>query len=199
MASKLAAEAQAKPAVVIQPGAKIYTVDDYLALTDEYPRYELLDGELIEMVSPTSRHQRILLNLYRRLDDHVRTQHLGEIFLAPLDVILARRVVVQPDLIFIAEARRKELIQEPIVGAPDLVIEILSPTSSQRDLNQKRKLYARHGVQEYWIVDPDDSSLEIQRLQGKIFSTVGWFEKGQTLTSPTFPGLELDVAQVFAE
>jgi Uma2 family endonuclease len=118
---------------------------------------------------------------------------------APLDVILSRAVVVQPDLIFIAEARRTKLIQDRIVGAPDLLVEILSPSTSQRDLNQKRKLYAQHGVQEYWIVDPGDNTIEVQRLQGNIFSTLGLFEAGQALTSPTVPGLAAEVAQVFAE
>ncbi len=194
-----AVEARPKSALAIQSGVKTYTVDDYMALTDEYPRYELLEGELIEMVSPTSRHQIISANLFAILDPFCRARRLGRVLTAPLDVILSRRIVVQPDLIFIAKARRKELIQERIVGAPDLLVEILSPTSSQRDLNQKRKLYARHGVQEYWIVDPEDATLEVQRLQGKVLSTMALFETGQKLTSPTFPGLELDVAQVFAE
>jgi len=191
--------AETPPKQTIQPGAKTYTVEDYLALTDEYPRYELLEGELIEMVSPTSHHQIISGNLFRILDRHCRSTGLGIILTAPLDVIFSRNVVMQPDLIFVSEARRAEIIRERITGAPDLVIEILSPTSSQRDLNQKRKLYARHGVAEYWIVDPDDETIEIQRLQGNILSTIGLFEKHQTLTSPTFPGLNMDVAQAFAE
>lgn len=190
---------QTKPTPDIRPGEKKYTVDDYLAMPDEYPRYELLEGELIEMVSPTTRHQRILQRLFRALDQHCAARKLGEVFVAPLDVILSRTVVVQPDVLFISEARRVELIGERITGAPDLVIEILSPATSARDFNQKRKLYARHGVKEYWIVDPDDGTIEIQRLQGTIFSTLALFEKGQTLTSPMFEGLVVEVGQVFAE
>jgi Uma2 family endonuclease len=190
---------ETRPKPTIQPGAKIYTVEDYMALTDEYPRYELLEGELIEMVSPTSRHQIVSANLFRILDHHCRSTHQGILLTAPLDVIFSKSVVMQPDLIFVAEARRAEIIRERIIGAPDLVIEILSPTSSQRDLNQKRKLYARHGVAEYWIVDPDDETIEIQRRQGNLLSTISLFEKNQTLTSPTFPGLTMEAAQAFAE
>jgi len=185
--------------MVVKQAERLYTTDDYLAMRDEYPRYELLEGELIEMVSPTARHQRILRRLVRVLDVYCEAQNLGEIFIAPLDVILSPTVVVQPDILFISKARRAELIGERITGAPDLAIEILSPATSARDFNQKRKLYARHGIQEYWIVDPDDETIEVQRLQGNVFSTLALFEKGQTLTSPTFEGLGMEVAQVFAE
>ena len=185
--------------MAVQQAEKLYTVDDYLAMPDEYPRYELLEGELIEMVSPTSRHQRISRQLFTALNTHCAAHDLGEVFYAPLDVILSRTDVVQPDLLFISKARRAELIGERITGAPDLVIEILSPATSARDFNQKRKLYARHGVNEHWIVDPDDETIEGQRLQGNVFSTVALFEKGQTLTSPMFEGLNVDVGQVFVE
>ena len=185
--------------MAVQQAEKLYTVDDYLARPDEYPRYELLEGEMVEMVSPTTRHQRILQRLFRVLDQHCATHGLGEVFVAPLDVILSRNVVVQPDILFISKARQAELIGERITGAPDLVIEILSPATSARDFNQKRKLYARHGVKEYWIVDPDDETIEVQRLQGNVFSTIALFEKGQTLTSPMFEGLNVDVGQVFVE
>jgi Uma2 family endonuclease len=185
--------------MVVKQAEKRYTVDDYLAMPDEYPRYELLEGELVEMVSPTSRHQRISHRLFAALNAYCATYGLGEVFYAPLDVILSRTVVVQPDLLFISSMRRAELIGERITGAPDLVVEIISPATSARDLNQKRKLYAKHGVQEYWIVDPDDETIEVQRRQGNVFSTLGLYEKGQTLTSPTFAGLALEVGQVFAE
>jgi Uma2 family endonuclease len=185
--------------MAIKQAERLYTVDDYLAILDEYPRYELLEGELVEMVSPTSRHQRIVLRLARLLQAHCEAQRLGEVFVAPLDVILSHTVVVQPDLLFISQARRAELIGERITGAPDLVIEILSPATSARDFNQKRKLYARHGVKEYWIVDPDDETIEVQRLQGSVFSTLALCEKGQPLTSPMFEGLNVEVGQVFVE
>jgi Uma2 family endonuclease len=185
--------------MVVKQAERLYTTDDYLAMRDEYPRYELLEGELIEMVSPTSRHQLISRRLVKMLNAHCEARNLGEILYAPLDVILSDTVVVQPDILFISRERKAELIGERITGAPDLAIEILSPTTSARDLNQKRKLYARHGVKEYWIVDPDDETIEVQRLQGNVFSTLALFEKGQTLTPLTFEGLGMEVAQVFAE
>jgi Uma2 family endonuclease len=188
----------AQPPPVFQPGRKTYTVDDYLAVPDEYPRYELLEGEMIEMVSPTSRHQRVLFRLSGLLDVYCRAHQLGEVFIAPLDVILSRTVVVQPDIFFIAQSRRAALVGDRITGAPDLLIEILSPSTGARDLNQKRKLYARAGVAEYWIVDPDDATIEIQRLQGKVLSTHALFGAGETLTSPLLAGLSLTLDEVFA-
>lgn len=178
--------------------SKKLTVDDYNALTDEYPRYELLEGELIEMVSPTSRHQILSKNLFKILDSFCEDKDLGQVFFAPLDVTLSRHVVVQPDLLFIAKARLPQLVGERITGAPDLVVEILSPATSTRDFNQKRKIYARYGVPEYWIIDPDDETVEIQRLQGKVLSTLGIYEKGQKFTSPTFKGLTVAVGKIFA-
>jgi Uma2 family endonuclease len=186
--------------MAVQQIEKIYTVDDYFAMPGEYPRYELLEGELIELTpSPTARHQRILINLLRVLDTHNQTFQLGEILMAPLDVVLSPRTVVQPDIIFIEEKRRTQLIGEHITGAPDLVIEILSPATGARDLNQKRKLYARSGVKEYWIVDPEDETIEIQELHGNVFSTLAIFEKNQKLSSPMFEGLAVEVEQVFAK
>lgn len=186
--------------MAVQPAEKIYTTEDYFALTDEYPRHEVLEGELIEMTpAPTSKHQRISRKLMVVLDAYCQAKQLGEVFDAPIDVVLSPRTVVQPDLIFIAQARRPQLIKEHITGAPDLVIEILSPATSARDLNQKRKLYARYEVKEYWIVDPDDETIEIQRLHGNVFSTLAIYEKGQSLTSPTFEGLTVDVGQVFTD
>lgn len=186
----------APPAV--QPGRKTYTVDDYLAVPDEYPRYELLEGEMIEMVSPNSRHQRVLGRLAKLLGNYCTAHHLGEVFIAPLDVILSRTVVVQPDLFFIAQSRLAELVGERITGAPDLLVEILSPSTSTRDLNQKRKLYARAGVTEYWIVDPEDNTIEIQRLQGTVLSTLALYSAGETLASPLLAGLSIALEGVFA-
>jgi len=186
--------------MAVQQIEKLHTVDDYFAMQGEYPRYELLEGELIEMTpSPTSKHQRVSRNLFRLLDAYNETAHLGELLSAPLDVVLSPRTVVQPDIIFITEKRRAQLIGEHITGAPDLVIEILSPATGARDLNQKRKLYARSGVKEYWIVDPEDETIEIQELHGNVFSTLAIFEKGQKLSSPTFEGLAVEVEQVFAK
>jgi Uma2 family endonuclease len=186
--------------MAVQQIEKPYTVDDYFAMPGEYPRYELLEGELTEMTpSPTSKHQQILFKLARLLETHCESRRLGEILIAPLDVVLSPRTVVQPDIIFITEKRRAQLIGEHITGTPDLVIEILSPATGARDLNQKRKLYARSGVKEYWIVDPEDETIEIQELHGAIFSTLAIFEKGQKLSSPTFEGLAVEVEQVFAD
>lgn len=186
-------------AIATKPQLKHYTLEDFLAIPEGYPRYEFWDGEILEIVSPTSHHQFISANLFRLLDGYCRTHDLGVVLTAPLDVRLSPRYVFQPDLLFIAKARKAKLIGERITGAPDMVIEILSPATSARDLNQKRKIYAKHGVAEYWIVDPDDETLEVQRLQNKVLTTLGIYEKGQKLTSPTFKGLTLAIDRIFAE
>lgn len=97
-------------------------------------------------------------------------------------------VVVQPDLLFISQTRRPELIQDRIKGAPDLIVEILSPTSSDRDVNQNRKLYARYGVPEYWIIDPDDSTVEVQRRQGTFFLLSACMKPGRRCLRRPFQG-----------
>ncbi len=173
-----------------------FTYKDYKNLPEsETKRYELLEGELIMVPSPNERHQSISGNLEFILRKFVREYNLGFIYDAPLDVVFSQEDVAQPDILFILKEHSQIIAEENICGAPDLIIEILSPATAERDRTYKRTLYARHGVKEYWLVDPEERAIEVMRLGQKGFETVGIHTK--TLTSPTFPGLSINLAEVF--
>ena len=171
------------------------TYEDYASLPDD-ERYELIDGELIPMPSPKKIHQRLILDMswiLRRLEE----MGLGELFIAPFDVILSRFNVVQPDLIFISNARAHIITEDNIQGAPDLVVEILSPSTAGYDRTTKRDLYARHGVGEYWLVDPYAKTITVLILGANGYDTHAVYGAGDTLTSPTLPGFNVDVSLIF--
>ena len=158
-------------------------------------RCELIDGELIIMPSPTALHQTLLKNLAASFMV-LESRGLGTMFFAPLDVILSNFDVVQPDLIFVSN-ERAYIIQDYIRGAPDLLVEILSPSTERRDRIVKRNLYARHGVGEYWLVDPYAKTITVLLLGANGYDTYAVFGAGDTLTSPALPGFALDVGIIF--
>ncbi len=130
-----------------------FTYQDYLHLPED-KRYEILEGDLYVVPAPTVYHQQVSRNLGFVLVQLARGHKLGEILFAPCDVVLSKDTVVQPDILFIAAGRQGILGAAAIQGPPDLVIEILSEGTASRDLQIKRKLYAKYGVREYWIVEP---------------------------------------------
>jgi Uma2 family endonuclease len=133
---------------------------------DDGKRYEIIDGVLYVSPAPVPRHQRVLRALFRALDRHVRRHRLGEVFFAPIGIVLETPSAVQPDLVFIA-ARQSGIIREKgVFGAPDLLVEVLSPSSERRDRALKRRTYERCGVPHYWVVDPRRRRLEAWRLEG---------------------------------
>lgn len=177
-----------------------FTYEDYKSLPEsETKRYELLEGELAMIPSPTPYHQDILRNLLRSLDEHVRNRKLGKVYAAPLDVVLSEQNVVQPDLLFIARERTEIIAEEAVRGAPDLVVEVLSPATAQRDRTYKRTLYARHGVREYWLVDPQSKIIEVLKLGRRGYERAGLYsaKKGQALASPLLPGLAIPLRELF--
>lgn len=173
-----------------------FTYTDYKNLPEsETKRYELLEGELVMVPSPTTRHQKISANLEDVLRDFVRKQGLGFVHHAPLDVVFSEWDVAQPDIFFISKKRSEIITEENIRGAPDLVIEILSPATAERDRTYKRTLYARHGVKEYWLVDPDQRTIEVMKLGKKGFESAGVYT--QSLTSAILAGLTINLDEVF--
>jgi Uma2 family endonuclease len=180
--------------------------DDFVLFPDDGKRHELIDGEHFVTPSPNLRHQWILQNLNRALDSFVRERGLGRVFFAPLDVLFTFHDVVEPDLMFISTARREVLTAANVQGAPDLVVEVVSPSSRRHDEVRKRDLYERGGVAEYWVVDPEAETVKVFRRGGDE-PTSGRFARpvlltlrdGDTLTSPLLPGFELPLAAVFAE
>ena len=173
------------------------TYQDYLELPDD-KRYEIIDGELFEMSSPTFRHQVLLGNLHLIFGPYVRGNLLGIVLFAPIDVILAESDIVQPDLVFVSESRRHIIQDHAIVGAPDLVIEILSPSTAAHDRNRKADLYARYGVAEYWMADTETETIEIRRLGDAGYGPAEIHYSG-IISTALIPGLEIRLADVFAQ
>lgn len=175
------------------------TYDDYRLLSENGKRYQLIEGDLFMTPSPSSWHQNVSVNLVMILGPFVTGRKLGKVLDAPLDVILSSEDVVQPDVLFVSNARRDRIAPEGIRGAPDLVIEILSKTNRDLDLTAKRKLYARHGVIEYWIVDPDARAIVVYRLQEDPEKPIQTYQAGQSLRSPLLTGLLVPLDDVFRD
>ncbi len=175
-----------------------FTYKDYKSLPEsETKRYELIEGELIVVPSPNEYHQRISGRLEFILRAFVEGKNLGRVYDAPFDVVFSKEDVVQPDILFISKARSKIITEEEIRGAPDLVIEIFSPATAERDRTYKKTLYARHGVQRYWIVDPEEKTVEVMTLGKAGFESSGVYGKMDTLKSTIFFGLTINLSDVF--
>ena len=173
------------------------TYEDYVMLPDDGKRYEILDGELAVTPSPLIRHQRISANLFRLLARYVDGREAGLLLYAPVDVILDRSTVVVPDLVFVRKERCAIVGERAIEGVPDLIVEILSPGTSRRDRGTKLKLYARFAVAHYWIVDPARRVLEMRQIGTRGYRLVGSHSGDVACSSELFPGLTLELAQVW--
>ena len=179
----------------LRPRVK-FTYEDYRN-TPEDKRYELLDGDLLIIPAPRTSHQRVSIKLASRLQRFAEDSGIGKIYVAPFDVVLSDTDVVQPDILFISRERADIITEENVRGAPDLVVEILSPTTADRDRTFKRSLYARHGVREYWLVDPDTKTVEVLALGEEGFEAVGAYSPGLPVESPLLEGLRLLLDEVF--
>jgi Uma2 family endonuclease len=183
------------------PGMKL-TYDDFLLFPDDGQRHELIDGEHYVTPSPASKHQRIVWNLNGLLYQYLHEHPVGKAFGAPLDVVLSHFDVVAPDMLFIsAERASKVLTDDNVQGAPDLVVEIGSPSTRKRDETIKRRLYERFGVAEYWVIDPELDAIKIYRRTGDRYERAAelTLEAGDTLTSPLLPDLILPLSKIFEE
>jgi len=176
---------------------KKYTYEDYLKTPDDV-RYELIEGDLIMAPSPITKHQRISGKIFAFIFTFVMDNNLGEIFSAPYDVLLDDKNVIQPDILFISKDRLNIIGEKNIQGAPDLIIEILSEATAYRDTIQKKRLYTRFGVREYWIVAPDDKLVEVYYLkdEGEYRLLKTYFEK-DTIESQVIRGLKIDLNRIF--
>jgi Uma2 family endonuclease len=181
------------------PPNKVWTYDDLLKLPEDGTRYEIIDGELVIMSSPSVTHQRVLQRLYLAFHAQVQQRGQGEVFLAPLDVIMSPTRVVEPDLI-IVRPNNRGILKTRIEGIPDLLVEILSPSNHKHDIVTKRRLYARARVPEYWIVDPEAQTIEVLALVdgGLTFRQHGWSAPGDIATSATFE-IAVNVDELFRD
>ena len=173
------------------------TYEDYCATPDD-KRYELLNGDLMMVPAPNMKHQRVLGTLYMELRRFTQEHGLGEVYVAPCDVVLSDTDVVQPDLLFISRAREHTITDENVRGAPDLVIEILSPSTAERDVGYKHDLYGRHGVLEYWIVNPMAETVAVHRQRDGRLELADTFSRRDTLRTALLEGLQLELDDIFA-
>ena len=174
-----------------------FTYRDYLLLPEQ-DRRELIEGDFYAVPAPSFRHQTISRDLGTLLWDFVKTNNLGVVLWAPVDVVLSEESVVQPDILFVSNERREIITEDNIHGAPDLAVEILSPSTADRDKELKLRLYAQAGVREYWIVDPDERSVQVMELGSSGYTSIHGYTSGNA-SSPLLPGLELSLDEVFAE
>lgn len=171
------------------------TYMDWLLLPEDcQPRFELLNGRLVETASPTLTHQRILRRLIAKLEAFLAIYQLGEVLFAPLDVFIELNQIVVPDVVFVSTERLPLLTERGVVGAPDMVVEILSPSTRIRDLTEKVVLYQRNFVQTYWIIDPEAQEVLVFELGN---TSPEKYVLGQSLTTPCLPNLRLEVAALF--
>ena len=172
------------------------TYDDYLKTPDD-ERWELLRGELTMVPGPNTAHQRIAGQLSRSCIAFVEKEGPRRSVHLPFDVVLSRNNVLQPDLLFVSREQQSIITDANIQGAPALVVEVISPSTASKDRELKRRIYAEHGVSEYWLVDPDARTISVMSLQDKDFREVGNYGVGEVLSSPTLEGLVLDLTRIF--
>jgi len=175
---------------------KKYTYEDYLKTPDDV-RYELIEGDLLMTPAPIPIHQRISRKIGFEFDEYVTDNDLGEIFLAPCDVYLDDENVVQPDILFISKERSNIIGEKNMQEAPDLVIEILSESTASRDLIQKKMLYAKFGVKEFWIVSPVEKTINIFILRDKAYELYKTYEEDDVLESQMLNGLRMELKGIF--
>ncbi|NPA79727.1 MAG: Uma2 family endonuclease [Thermotogae bacterium] len=188
-----------KEAVLERPKEKVWTYEDYLHSTDE-GRYELINGRLEKMPAPSPYHQAILRELGFILFKFVKESGLGEIFYAPVDVVLDSHTVVQPDVVFIAKERMNMInYDRGIFGVPDLIVEIVSRGSFVRDKIEKFKMYERFGVKEYWIVYPGERAVEVWVLKDGKYELHSVAEGEGKVRSEVLKGLKVEVGEVFKD
>ncbi len=178
------------------PAALKFTYEDYCLLPEDR-RYEVVDGELLLTPAPTLMHQVVKMRLVRVLEDFVRQDRSGMVVDAPFDVVLSRFDVVQPDILFVSSPRKAVLGEKFADGAPDLVVEVLSPSTEIRDRVAKAKRYATFGVREMWLVDPIAKTIEILVNEGDGFRQQGVFGADDKVRSTILASLEFLAAPIF--
>ena len=173
-----------------------FTYEDYLHFPED-KRYEIIDGEVHMVPSPGEAHQDVCANLAFVLRVFVKENALGKVYFAPLDVVFSEIDVVQLDIMFISKERLNIITERNIQGAPDLIVEIISPSSEYRDRVIKRKLYSKYGVKEYWLVDPEKKEIEVMALGESGLETVKIYKKTDILESLVLKGIKIKLDEIF--
>lgn len=164
---------------------------------DDRHIYELLDGEPAQRNAPTLQHQRIARNVFVKLHLQVTEKNLGEVFFAPITLLVDDYNAPQPDLAFISNKTANATDEFVVIKAPDLVVEILSPSTMMDDRYRKRKLYERFGVKEYWLIDPQNQSVEVMELVNGQFDLFSFSAGKGKVASKILEGFALDLSDIF--
>jgi Uma2 family endonuclease len=177
------------------PATKL-TYHDYQFLPDDGKRYEVIDGDLYMTPAPVTRHQMIVTRLSNLLFTYLERNPIGTVLTAPCDVLLSDVDVLQPDLLIVLQSGLARITDKNVQGPPDLVIEILSPGTAGRDRDLKHKRYEHFGVREYWLVDPDQNTVEILRLKENRFTRASLTLRPSQTNSTLLSDLTLDLALI---
>ena len=178
------------------------TYDDFVLFPDDGKRHELIDGEHYVTPSPNTKHQRILGSLHLLIGSWLESHGVGQVFMAPYDVVVSDLDVVEPDLFYLSNERAaKVLTPLHAKGVPELVIEIASKATRKRDETIKRRLYEQAGVSEYWVVDPEVDAVRVYRRDGDRFARPIELsrEAGDVMTTALLPGLQIPLTRVFRD
>ena len=177
------------------------TYDDFVLFPDDGKRHEIIDGEHYVTPSPNVRHQRLVGRLLYEIELYLRANpRVGEVFPAPLDVLLSPFDIVEPDLFVVTGDQAGILTEKNVQGPPALVIEVLSKSTRKRDAQTKRRLFERSGVREYWLVDPELDAVQVFRPtpEGRLARVVELTaEDGDVLSTPLLPGCQIDLRELF--
>jgi Uma2 family endonuclease len=174
-----------------------WTYEDYARLPDNGMRYEVIEGDLYMSPAPRPKHQEVIVALLGHLLEYLKQKPIGKILVSPIDVILPDLAnPVQPDLVFISKEQSHIVKEQFIEGVPDLIVEVLSPGNPAHDRRIKFRIYAQAGVPEYWIIDPEAGTVEINLLRGEAYAVAGSFGRDEKVHSEVLPGFTMLVSEV---
>jgi Uma2 family endonuclease len=183
--------------MIVRPHAPPLTVAEYRGLPETGPRYQLIEGDLYMAPAPNRFHQDISRNLGVELANYLAAHPIGVLYQAPFDVYLTETDVFQPDLLIVLNENRRILTDAGAEGAPDLVVEILSAKTRQLDLVHKKRVYARMGIKELWMIDPDQGEVTVYRFDRDPADPVNKLSELEAISSPLLPGFRIALPVLF--
>ena len=185
--------------MAVQIKTELTPLQQFEQLPEGPPYFELIHNQVFEMPPPSIFHQEISLHLTLVISAFLsqKAKSLGKLLFAPVEILLSNENVLEPDLLFVANERLNIIGKNRIYGAPDWVCEILSPSTRKRDLTEKRELYFKYGVKEYWIVDPENLTIEVLAGGKQDFESIGIFTGDQSIISNVFTDLTLKPSLIF--
>jgi len=181
---------------LVRPSRPV-TADLFFQIPEGPPYYQLIEGIIVMSPSPSFNHQRILLRLSQWIQNYLDENPIGVAVFSPCDVRLDENTVYLPDLFFVRKENPRVAIDRTVTGPPDLVVEILSPSNFREDRIAKRAAYARAGVEEMWIVDPEARQIELHPLAQGLNSSPKIVREPEPFISGLFPGLQIDTVRLF--